>query len=182
MANLRRNRRDPRYRNTRPKRAAVLERFIREHGLRRGVELGVFKGETFFFLLARLPDLELTGVDTWEPGKPDDYATGARSYADFPLRAFHERICEDIRPYLDRAGIIRSTTVDAAERFEDASLDFVFIDADHTYEGVRADILAWKPKARWVTGHDIDFPGVRRAVEELLPGWFRIGETCWAAR
>jgi hypothetical protein len=50
----------------------------------------------------------------------------------------------------------------------------VFIDADHSYEGCRADINTWIAKLRpsgLLCGHDLDNPhwpqwGVRRAVEE----------------
>jgi predicted alpha/beta hydrolase family esterase len=52
-------------------------------------------------------------------------------------------------------------------------LDFVFIDADHKYESVKADIAAWLPKVRpggHIAGHDYhsDWPGVQKAVDEVL--------------
>ena len=53
---------------------------------------------------------------------------------------------------------------------EDESLDFVFIDADHSYNGVMRDVEAWAPKVRkggMIIGHDIHFPTVKQAVEEL---------------
>jgi predicted O-methyltransferase YrrM len=54
-------------------------------------------------------------------------------------------------------------------------LDFVFIDADHSYEGCKADIEAWFPKVKpggLLSGHDYDNPdfpefGVKRAVDEF---------------
>ena len=57
----------------------------------------------------------------------------------------------------------------------DASLDFVFIDAEHTYDAVKQDIAAWEPKIKpggWVMGHDYcdKFPGVRQAVQERYGG------------
>jgi predicted O-methyltransferase YrrM len=67
------------------------------------------------------------------------------------------------------------STAEAAKQVEDGSLDFVFIDADHSYEGVKADIEAWDPKVReggYVIGHDYDFPKwwgkqVKQAVDEI---------------
>jgi predicted O-methyltransferase YrrM len=52
-------------------------------------------------------------------------------------------------------------------------LDMVFIDADHKYEIVIADIRAWLPKVKpggILCGHDYRRPGddVNRAVDELL--------------
>ena len=51
--------------------------------------------------------------------------------------------------------------------------DLVFIDADHAYEAVAADIKAWLPKVSRggiLAGHDYDggWPGVVQAVNELI--------------
>lgn len=59
--------------------------------------------------------------------------------------------------------------------FADGSVDFVFLDAAHDYESVCRDIRAWLPKVRsggWLAGDDYCdvWPGVKRAVSELLPG------------
>ena len=66
------------------------------------------------------------------------------------------------------------------KRYKDSSLDFVFLDASHTYEDVKADIQAWKPKIKkggYLGGHDfqIDFPGVVQAVQEEIPEYMRLG-------
>lgn len=48
-------------------------------------------------------------------------------------------------------------------------VDMVWVDAGHTYEAVRADILAWEPRAKKIVcGHDYDIPDVARAVNQLL--------------
>lgn len=60
--------------------------------------------------------------------------------------------------------------------------DFVFIDADHSYEAVRADITAWRPLTRFLCGHDYGtekWPGVTRAVDELCPMKFLGPDHCW---
>jgi predicted O-methyltransferase YrrM len=65
----------------------------------------------------------------------------------------------------------------ASEMFDDSSVDFVWIDGDHSDEAVLADIAGWLPKVRkggWIGGHDHDHPahpGVRAACERLLPGY-----------
>ena len=76
----------------------------------------------------------------------------------------------------------------AAARWLADTLDFVFIDADHTYEAVKADIAAWRQKIRpegWVTGHDYDplrFPGVVRAVEESFADFTLGDDSVWMAQ
>ena len=62
-------------------------------------------------------------------------------------------------------------------RSPDGFFDFVFIDANHSYEAVREDVAAWAPKVRSggiVSGHDY-YPGksykqcgVIQAVDEYV--------------
>jgi predicted O-methyltransferase YrrM len=95
-------------------------------------------------------------VDTWE-GSPnvDDHAEMLATYDVF------ESFWENVR----RAGgascveAHRVTSAMAAAAFADHSVDMVFIDADHAYDSVRADILAWRPKIRSggiLCGHDCE--------------------------
>lgn len=78
--------------------------------------------------------------------------------------------------YPNRTKIIKDYTTEAAKAVDDYSLDFVFIDADHGYEGCLRDIKAWDSKVRpggIVFGHDIHFPTVKQAVAEYY------GENSW---
>jgi hypothetical protein len=58
----------------------------------------------------------------------------------------------------------------------------IFIDADHSYEGVLVDI-AWAKKMRIpiISGHDYStrFPGIVRAVEESFGPNFKVEESIW---
>jgi len=146
-----------------------------------GAELGLWEGKTISHVLARCPQLSMLGVDLWE-AQPDN--PGPEGYEGWDHDE-HERICrERCAPFGDRARLIKGYTVTAANEVEDASLDFVFIDADHSEQGCRADISAWLPKIKptgWIMGHDINWPGVKAAVGDMLPGyeigpdvvWFR---------
>ena len=74
---------------------------------------------------------------------------------------------------------IKKNSWDASNDFEDESVDFIFIDADHKYESVVKDIQSWLPKLKkggMMSGHDFTQPtaGVKKAVEELLPD-FKLG-------
>jgi hypothetical protein len=76
---------------------------------------------------------------------------------------------------------MRMESTAAANHFPDKSLDFCFIDAAHDYESVKSDILSYRPKMKsgaTLAGHDYQEPGVRRAVDELLPQR-RVWERCW---
>ena len=62
---------------------------------------------------------------------------------------------------------------DLAPFIPDGIADLVFIDADHTYEAVKQDIMLWKPKLKpggLLSGHDYDkkHPDVKRAVDDTV--------------
>ena len=60
---------------------------------------------------------------------------------------------------------LRMTSLEGAQFFRDGELDAVFIDANHAYEYVKADIEAWAPKVRrggMVCGHDYKPEGQER--------------------
>jgi hypothetical protein len=62
----------------------------------------------------------------------------------------------------------------AVKRFENNTLDFVYIDAGHSYEDCKKDILIWKEKVKkgcYLAGHDWEWPtspGVKKAIIEIF--------------
>lgn len=130
----------------------VFTALVKGYGWTKGAELGVDKGILFGMLLKACPDLHLTGVDL------------------FPDKLRSHRAFDYAAQFSDRARLVTGDTVATAAEIPDGSLDFVFIDADHSYEAVRKDIDAWRWKVRnggWLGGHDYSpkFPGVIRAVD-----------------
>lgn len=78
----------------------------------------------------------------------------------------------------------------ATSLFEDNSLTMVFLDARHDYESVKEDITLWLPKVKVggiLGGDDMGvpgeanpvWPGVKKAVNELLPGWKYSPHDAW---
>jgi hypothetical protein len=63
---------------------------------------------------------------------------------------------------------VRADSVDAAARFADGHFDLVFLDGDHSYDGVCRDLLAWRNKARILAGHDLGYKTVERALDDVL--------------
>lgn len=153
-----------------------------------GAELGVWKGQTFYYLLDHLPDLKLIGVDSWptsEVSWQKDMALGISTwYPPAEIHGHRNRVLGKLAAYGERARILEMDTVAAADLVEDGSLDFVFIDADHSTEGVLRDIEAWQPKlheAGLLIGHDEQWPSVQRALTEALGGWHRHADNVWTA-
>ncbi len=122
-------------------RQALAEHFA-ELGFTVGAEIGVCHGEYAKVLLAAMPTLRLFGIDSYRR-KPSD-----RTIADARLAVW---ITEG------RFMLRQMSSVRAAHLFENGSLDFVFIDANHAEVAVREDLETWTPKVRSggiVSGHD----------------------------
>jgi hypothetical protein len=143
-------------------------------------EIGVFAGDLSRRLLARRDDLHLTMIDSWAEAPKAEYAASDDFHAS--LRADQQEHYFDLTKRVtafagQRAKIMRADSKVAAGKIADASLDLVFIDADHSYEGCRDDILAWYDKVKpggIISGHDYgndDWkfgPMVKRAVDEFV--------------
>jgi len=112
--------------------------------------------------------MHMIAVDLWKGNPPSD-VEGSETYGDRDHEQYYAQFSEVAEKYFPgRIHIRRMTTLNAARMVVDGSLDFVFIDADHTEAGCGADIDAWYPKIRrggLISGHDYNWPSVRRAVE-----------------
>lgn len=140
------------------------------------VEIGSYIGASACFiargiLLAKKPvTTKLYCVDTW---MNDAMTEGQRD-------TYHQFI-KNTEQYSDVISIQRGLSNDVAESLQ-CMIDFLFIDGDHSYEGVCNDINAWFPKlspCATVVFHDYGWAeGVRRAVREhVLPIEAYPGET-----
>lgn len=151
---------------------------IKQHGYSVGAEVGCRSGKTSSILLQYAPLLTLYCVDLWEY-KPEVLSSNpGTEYATWDFETIKKEFDLAIRPYKKRAVVLQGVSWEMAERVDDGSLDFVFIDADHGYESVKKDIAAWAPKLKpggLLSGHDIHTEGVLRAVKELVPNYIKVG-------
>lgn len=132
------------------------------------VEVGVFHGGSLAWL----------GVEVVNRGLPvtihavDTFQGWEGTLRGDALRASFDRNTEPLRAHLgERFQVHAMPSVEAARNFADGSLDVVWIDADHSYEAVLADIAAWWPKVRpggWIGGDDYSEREVRRAVRRSI--------------
>jgi hypothetical protein len=141
---------------------AMVTQFTQSHGRPPVVcEVGSWAGRSAV-ILAKAGAKEVVCVDTWEGSENDEGCKAYDGSRGTPLQVFLR----------NTAGLpIRaccSRSPEAARHFKDGEFDIVYIDAEHDYESVKADIAAWKPKAKHVlAGHDYhSFPGVQRAVKD----------------
>ena len=137
-----------------------------------GAEVGVFGGAMSQRLLKR-PNLHLYMIDSWEGDgaayhdKNDWHATLSQARQD----DYYWAAISNTDKARERRKIVRKRSVEAAQQIADGSLDFVFLDADHSGAAVAADLETWQPKLKpsgLLGGHDFGnpmFPEVQPAVE-----------------
>jgi len=85
--------------------------------------------------------------------------------------------------------LIRANSLIASASFPDDSLDWVYIDAGHSFEEVKADYEAWFPKVRKggiISGHDYapahdknDCDGVRQFMDSLGLPFYLTTDDYW---
>ncbi len=128
------------------------------------------------YILAHWQGERLFSVDPWRSFDADEY----RDVANVEQQEFdriYDSACNRLARFGQRSVIMRTLSVEAAARFRESQLDFVYLDARHDYAGVKEDLEAWLPKVRSggiLAGHDYldgmdhgtEF-GVKRAVDEF---------------
>jgi SAM-dependent methyltransferase len=129
-----------------------LAELFHELGFVSGVEIGVERGLYSDVLLRSNPQLRLHAVDAWKAHR------GYRDHtSQVKLRGFHEETKKRLAGYGRRARIVQGFSLDVAQRFKLESLDFCYIDANHTFDYVMRDIIEWSQRVRHggiVAGHD----------------------------
>lgn len=141
-------------------------------------EIGTYTGESAHIFSNFF--LQIFTVDMHKPNAED------RNNAQVITQMQEVKALYDLRRRIFLANVIHYdlTSVEGSKQFADASLDFVYIDANHSYEAVKEDIAIWRPKVRaggFIGGHDYapEHRGVMLAVNELqktvneLPVFFK---------
>ena len=120
-----------------------------------GVEVGVNKGENAEDMLVHWDNLSrLFLVDNVRDGFT-------------PINEGINRLLK----YGDRCYWYLETSQEASRRFQDNSLDYVYIDAGHSHAEVTNDIMLWLPKVRvggMLAGHDVGTAGIDTAIAEYF--------------
>ena len=143
-----------------------------------GVELGTYLGKSACYLAERSQEsckpINIYTVDIF----PDKHLGGKDPYLEPKIKnpkklSFKELAVDYLLSagVLDKIKIIDSLTSDAASLFEPDSVDFLWVDADHSYEGVLKDLTAWFPKMKprgFISGHDYNIESVKSAVDDFF--------------
>ncbi len=147
------------------------------------VELGVAFGQglaTMVNVAKKLnKKIKIVGIDTFKgtPGEDFDLYYGKN----FSYKNTVDQLTEfGIPP--DAYEILIGDTVSASSLDMFKQVHYVFLDADHSYEGVLRDINAWWPRivrGGYIGGHDWQFPTVSKAVKNVFKNPQVVNSDCW---
>jgi len=141
-------------------------------GFKVGCEVGVFRGRNAREMFREIPGLKLYVV---EPYAHQAYSTRPREqerYERNRRETYNRLIGKNVI-------MIEKFSEDAVRDIPYDSLDFVYIDADHSYDYVMLDIILWTRRVRKggiVSGHDYIVPGhvgvldinIKEAVDDYV--------------
>lgn len=123
------------------------------------VELGAHAGRSTAYMARILtPNISFFTVDDWKI---------------YPYKKFIANLKNNGITTKHVTPIIADSS-EASRLFDRESVDFVFVDADHSYQGVLRDIVAWLPKMKKtgvIAGHDYHYENldVIKAICSLFP-------------
>lgn len=126
-----------------------LPQFFVDMGYKVGAEIGVYKGE--FSEKFGKAGLKLYAIDPWRIYK--DYGN-PRGQARLDFQYEHTK--RVLAPFKN-VTIMRKASMEAVEGFDNESLDFVYIDANHEFRYIAEDLYEWTKKVKKggiVSGHD----------------------------
>lgn len=164
----------------------ALQTLVEEHGIQTVVEIGAYLGRSTAFF-RELPLIKhIVVIDPfvmWPEGRGngDAMRDGGEDFYDkfvANMDALQEETSKTPNVHLARLSVVHKTSKEACEANPELVAQMIFIDATHSYESVKEDIQLWLPRAtKIICGDDYDenWPGVKQAVNELLPDRIIIG-------
>ncbi len=141
-----------------------------------GAEIGVQSGCYSEILLSRWKGNGLFSIDAWQHFDDDIYVDIANLSTEQHLDLYANTSLK-LRPFGDRSIIWRMTSHEASRIIPDKTLDFCYLDADHSYKGVLNDLKLWVPKIKnggIICGHDYINDGTHYTKEGVLIGDFGV--------
>lgn len=128
------------------------------------VEVGSYEGQSAAYMAVEIinsgKNIKFDCIDTW--AHHNNVHNSDEAYNMF---------LNNMKPVKGHYTPIKMDSIEASKLYSDNSIDFVYIDADHSYESVKNDIIAWLPKVKQggiLAGHDYPMLSVRNAVHEIL--------------
>jgi len=137
-----------------------------------GAEIGVLEGEFSEHILKYSHLSILYSIDPYKNFEKSIYNDPLNITQD-EFKRVYKLTCQRLGKYKNRSSVLRLESYEASKTFKDESIDFIYIDANHSYEACKKDIECWWPKLKKggiFAGHDYwirENFGVIKAVDEF---------------
>lgn len=118
-----------------------LLRYLGELKFTKGAEIGVAEGRFSESMFKAIPNLKLYCIDIWNPYQGNRWS-GSKERNIHHFKATSERLSQY------DATILREMSMNAVKKFENDSLDFVYIDSNHGFDYVMQDLIEWSRKVK----------------------------------
>jgi hypothetical protein len=152
------------------------------------VEVGTWLGKSANYLISKVKELKkevnFITVDTFKG--TEDEELHQNIVGAFNGDIFYEFIDNTVLSNnYGSFNIIKDTSHNAANQFSNDSIDYIMLDAGHSYEDVTNDIKIWYNKIKpggIISGDDYGgsyFPGVTKAADEYFYKQFNRGFRSW---
>jgi methyltransferase family protein len=145
---------------------------------RYAAEIGVQQGKYSELLIRDTGFLHFFCIDPWCVWPDTEYGNDSANVDQSTHDSYYEDTVKRLEPY-DNVSVLQLTSAEASTRLPDDYLDFVYLDANHSFITVKEDIEIWYPKIRRggiLAGHDYlteekknevnrPYYGVKKAVD-----------------
>ena len=161
------------------------------------VEVGCWRGKSSAYLGKIIKEsnknIQLFCIDIWDDGIEKSFHKHSNAYQQY-IQHLETPLYNEFIDNMTKCGVIdmitpiKNDSVESSKLFDDGSIDFCFIDGDHSYEGCKRDIHAWFPKMKKggiFAGHDYTNAGARKvkmAVDEFAKNYnltVKKNNKCW---
>lgn len=130
------------------------------------IEIGSHMGESTMLFASTQLFSEIHAIEPFN-GKEE-----FNELFDYSWDYIEKEFQKNIRYHKDIINLHKGFSWELVDKFEDNSIDFIYIDGQHTYDDVARDLNLYLPKLKQggiVAGHDYHevWPGVKKAVDEI---------------
>lgn len=130
-----------------------------------GIEIGVASAWNIFNFLNNIPNVHIIGIDPYLPF----YDWNSYIGSDI-LEAQYQAALKNTEQFSERVLIVKDKSENVVDQYPDQSVDYIFVDGDHSSEAVYRDCVNYYNKVRSggiFSGHDYGIPSVREGLERF---------------
>ena len=157
----------------------LVTKLINEINAKNMIEIGVAYGFHSEFILNSNSNIEYIGIDPYKGHYDlnDCFAEDVKTFfdaetQDIAFDILHDTVLTKMKPFNDRFKLIRSSFENYKDQIKDDSIDLIFIDGDHTYDGVIEDLkISWdkiNKNGGILCGDDINRSSVKNACDDFF--------------